>query len=114
MATISWTLGGATSNWSTGTNWSSTPNAPVANDLVFLNNTTKGGAYTVTLDASQPASGSYGALTVGNAVATLALSAASKTLSITGLTTLSAGNINISGTSTLSTGTFLLNGGTFA
>jgi hypothetical protein len=76
-------------------------------DSVFIDQNLPGNSYTVTLDVIGPTTGSYAALTVGNAEATLALSAAAETLSVAGLTTLSAGTINISNTSTLSTGTFL-------
>jgi hypothetical protein len=83
-------------------------------DSVFIDQNLPGNSYTVTLDVIGPTTGSYAALTVGNAEATLALSAAAETLSVAGLTTLSAGTINISNTSTLSTGTFLGSGGTLS
>ena len=109
MANRTWTLGNgssATGNWSTPADWSS-KSVPASNDSVSLigNNTSN---YTVTLDTSQPASGSYAALTVGIAKATLALSVANETLSVSGSTTLNAGNINISNTATLATGTFVV------
>jgi large repetitive protein len=116
MANRTWTLGNgssATGNWSTPADWSS-KSVPASNDSVSLigNNTSN---YTVTLDTSQPASGSYAALTVGIAKATLALSVANETLSVSGSTTLNAGNINISNTATLATGTFVVaNPGNFA
>jgi Hint domain len=108
--TWTWTTGGGTGNWNTPADWS-TKSVPVANDSVFITRSNTS-AYTVTLDTSQPATGSYAALTVGSAQATLALSVDGTSLSVAGATTLSAGTINISNAATLATGTFLLNGGT--
>ncbi len=118
-ATITWT-GPAGGNWSTPSNWGGV--IPVKGDSVFINGTLTG-PYTVTLDTSQPAALGTGGegldnLTVGNADATLVLSAAGKTLTVVradnkAVTTLSAGTIDISNTSTLTTDFFDITGGTF-
>ena len=113
MANVSWswTLGGGTGNWNTPADWTN-KSVPAANDSVFITRSS-GSAYTITLGASQPSTGSYAALTEGASQATLALSVDSATLSVAGATTLSAGTVNISNTATLSTGTLLVSGGTF-
>jgi hypothetical protein len=108
--TWTWTLGGSTTNWNTPADWSP-KSVPAAGDTVFLSRSSS--AYTVTLDTSRPATGSYAALTVGSAQATLALSVDGTALSVAGATTLSAGTINISNNATLSTGTLVVSGGTF-
>jgi Hint domain len=109
--TWTWTLGGSTTNWNTPADWSP-KSVPAAGDTVFLSRSSSS-AYTVTLDTSRPATGSYAALTVGSAQATLALSVDGTALSVAGATTLSAGTINISNNATLSTGTLVVSGGTF-
>jgi hypothetical protein len=111
MANVTWTLGNTTGDWSSPSDWTGDL-VPAAGDAVFIDQSLPGNSYTVRLDATEPTTGSYAALTVGIGEATLALSLASKTLSIAGLTKLSAGTIDISNASTLSTGTFLGNGGT--
>ena len=112
MANATWTLANTTGDWSSSSDWTGDL-VPAAGDSVFLNQNLAGSGYTVTLNASEPTTGSYAALTVGIGEATLALNAASKTLTVAGLTVLSAGTIDISNTSTLSTGAFLGSGGTF-
>ena len=113
MANATWTLANTTGDWSSSSDWTGDL-VPAAGDSVFLNQNLAGSGYTVTLNASEPTTGSYAALTVGIGEATLALNAASKTLTVAGLTVLSAGTIDISNTSTLSTGAFLGSGGTFS
>src|SRR3954464_134653 len=122
MAIKSWTGQGGTDtgNWSTGPDWAggSINTVPASGDDVFINQTL-GGAYTVTLDATQPGSGiGLNSLSVGNANATLALSAASKTLTVhnagtAATTALSAGAIKITNTSTLTTDKLTVSGGAF-
>ena len=105
MATDTWTglYGG---NWSDPTGWSG-GTVPAAGDTVQLSQALNG-PYTVHLDANE---GAYAALTVSAANATLALYYGGLTLSVTGATTLSAGDIAIAGDATLDTGTFVENGG---
>src|SRR5215471_7571740 len=105
MATKTWTgiYGG---DWSDPTGWSGV-GVPVAGDTVALSQTLNG-PYTVHLDASE---GAYAALAISAANATLALYTGGLTLSITGATTLSAGDIAIAGNATLDTGTFVESGG---
>jgi hypothetical protein len=105
MATDTWTgvYGG---NWSDPTGWSG-GTVPAAGDTVQLSQALNG-PYTVHLDANE---GAYAALTVSTANATLALYYGGLTLSVTGATTLSAGDIAIAGNATLDTGTFAESGG---
>jgi fibronectin-binding autotransporter adhesin len=105
MATDTWTgvYGG---NWSDPTGWSG-GTVPAAGDTVQLSQALNG-PYTVHLDANE---GAYAALTVSAANATLALYYGGLTLSVTGATTLSAGDIAIAGNATLDTGTFVESGG---
>jgi fibronectin-binding autotransporter adhesin len=105
MATDTWTgvYGG---NWSDPTGWSGGA-VPAAGDTVQLSEALNG-PYTVHLDANE---GPYAALTVSAANATLALYDGGLTLSVTGATTLSAGDIAIAGDATLDTGTFAESGG---
>jgi hypothetical protein len=105
MATITWTgiFGG---NWSDPTGWSS-GGVPRAGDTVSLSQILNG-PYTVHLDASE---GAYAALTISAANATLALYTGGLTLSVTGATTLSAGDVAIAGDAALDTGTFRETGG---
>lgn len=113
MANRAWIAGGTTANWNTSADWSPL-GVPLNGDTVSLGSVSGGNNYTVILDTTQPATGSYSALNVTSSIATLALSLAGKALSVSGLTTLSAGSINISRTSTLSTGTFVVSGGNFS
>jgi hypothetical protein len=105
MATDTWTgvFGG---NWSDPTGWSG-GTVPAAGDTVQLSQALNG-PYTVHLDANE---GPYAALTVSAANATLALYYGGLTLSVSGATTLSAGDIAIAGNATLDTGTFAESGG---
>jgi hypothetical protein len=105
MATDTWTAvyGG---NWSDLTGWSG-GTVPAAGDTVQLSQALNG-PYTVHLDASE---GAYAALTVSAANATLALYYGGLTLSVTGATTLSAGDIAIAGNATLDSATFAESGG---
>jgi hypothetical protein len=105
MATDTWTgvYGG---NWSDPTGWSG-GTVPAAGDTVQLSQALNG-PYTVHLDANE---GAYAALTVSAANATLALYDGGLMLSVTGATTLSAGDIAIAGNATLDTGTFAESGG---
>ncbi len=105
MATDTWTgvFGG---NWSDPTGWSG-GTVPAAGDTVQLSQALNG-PYTVHLDANE---GAYAALTVSAANATLALYYGGLTLSVSGATTLSAGDIAIAGNATLDTGTFVESGG---
>jgi hypothetical protein len=66
------------------------------------------GPYTVHLDASE---GAYAALTISAANATLALYYGGLTLSVSGATTLSVGDIAIAANAALDTGTFAESGG---
>ena len=93
-------------NWSDPTGWSG-GTVPAAGDTVQLSQALNG-PYTVHLDANE---GPYAALTVSAANATLALYYGGLTLSVTGATTLSAGDIAIAGNATLDTGTFAESGG---
>jgi hypothetical protein len=93
-------------NWSDPTGWSG-GTVPAAGDTVQLSQALNG-PYTVHLDANE---GAYAALTVSAANATLALYDGGLTLSVTGATTLSAGDIAIAGDATLDTGTFAESGG---
>ena len=95
MATKTWTgvYGG---NWSDPTEWSG-GTVPGAGDTVQLSQALNG-PYTVHLDASE---GAYAALTVATANATLALYYGGLTLSVSGATTLSAGDIAIAGNAAL-------------
>jgi fibronectin-binding autotransporter adhesin len=106
MATDTWTgvFGG---NWSDPTGWSGGGTVPAAGDTVQLSQALNG-PYTVHLDANE---GPYAALTVSAANATLALYYGGLTLSVSGATTLSAGDIAIAGNATLDTGTFAESGG---
>jgi hypothetical protein len=105
MATDTWTgvFGG---DWSDPTGWSG-GTVPAAGDTVQLNQALNG-PYTVHLDANE---GAYAALTISAANATLALYSGGLTLSISGATTLSAGDIAIAGNAALDTGTFTESGG---
>ena len=105
MATDTWTgvFGG---NWSDPTGWSG-GTVPAAGDTVQLSQALNG-PYTVHLDANE---GAYAALTVSAANATLALYYGGLTLSVSGATTLSAGDVAIAGNATLDTGTFAESGG---
>ena len=105
MATDTWTgvFGG---NWSDPTGWSG-GTVPAAGDTVQLSQALNG-PYTMHLDANE---GAYAALTVSAANATLALYYGGLTLSVSGATTLSAGDIAIAGDATLDTGTFAESGG---
>ena len=105
MATDTWTgvYGG---NWSDPTGWSG-GTVPAAGDTVQLSQALNG-PYTVHLDANE---GAYAALTISAANATLALYYGGLTLSVSGATTLSAGDIAIAGDATLDTGTFAESGG---
>ena len=98
MATETWTgvFGG---NWSDPTGWSG-GTVPAAGDTVQLNQALNG-PYTVHLDANE---GPYAALTISAANATLALYYGGLTLSVSGATTLSAGDIAIAGNAALDTG----------
>jgi hypothetical protein len=105
-------------NWTTAGDWSvdagtnASPGANQAGDVALIapiaNNST---SYTVTLNATP--TNSIGTLTISDGLGTLALSAASKALTVTGTTMLSAGTINISNAATLSTKLFAINGGSF-
>ena len=101
MATDTWT-GAFGGNWSDPTGWSG-GTVPAAGDTVQLSDALSG-PYTVHLDANE---GAYAALTVSAANATLALYYGGLTLSVSGATTLSAGDIAIAGNATLDTGTFV-------
>jgi hypothetical protein len=105
MATETWTglFGG---DWSDPTGWSG-GTVPAAGDTVQLSQALSG-PYTVHLDASE---GAYAALTVSAANATLALYYGGLTLSVSGATTLFAGDIAIAGNAALDTGTFAESGG---
>ena len=105
MATETWTglFGG---DWSDPTGWSG-GTVPATRDTVQLSQTLNG-PYTVHLDANE---GPYAALTVSAANATLALYYGGLTLSVSGATTLSAGDIAIAGNAALDTGTFAESGG---
>ena len=105
MATDTWTgvFGG---NWSDPTGWNG-GTVPAAGDTVQLSQALNG-PYTVHLDANE---GAYAALTVSVANATLALYYGGLTLSVSGATTLSAGDIAIAGDAALDTGTFAESGG---
>jgi hypothetical protein len=105
MAIETWTgvFGG---NWSDPTGWSG-DTVPAAGDTVQLSQALNG-PYTVHLDASE---GAYAALTISAANATLALYYGGLTLSVSGATTLSAGDIAIAGNAALDTGTFAESGG---
>lgn len=105
MATDTWTgvFGG---NWSDPTGWSGGI-VPVAGDTVQLSQALNG-PYTVHLDATE---GAYAALTISAANATLALYYGGLTLSVSGATTLSAGDIAIAGDAALDTHTFAESGG---
>ncbi len=105
MATKTWTgvFGG---NWSDPTGWSG-GGVPAAGDTVALGQALNG-PYTVHLDANE---GAYAALSVSAANATLALYSGGLTLSVTGATTLSAGDVAIAGNAALDTGTFQETGG---
>ena len=105
MATDTWT-GAFGGNWSDPTGWSG-GTVPAAGDTVQLSDALSG-PYTVHLDANE---GAYAALTVSAANATLALYYGGLTLSVSGATTLSAGDIAIAGNATLDTGTFVESGG---
>ena len=105
MATDTWT-GAFGGNWSDPTGWSG-GTVPAAGDTVQLSHALSG-PYTVHLDANE---GAYAALTVSAANATLALYYGGLTLSVSGATTLSAGDIAIAGNATLDTGTFVESGG---
>ncbi len=105
MATDTWT-GVSGGNWSDPTGWSG-GTVPAAGDTVQLSQALNG-PYTVHLDANE---GAYAALTVSAANATLALYYGGLTLSVSGATTLSAGDIAIAGNATLDTGTFVESGG---
>ena len=105
MATDTWT-GAFGGNWSDPTGWSG-GTVPAAGDTVQLSDALSG-PYTVHLDANE---GAYAALTVSAANATLALYYGGLTLSVSGATTLSAGDIAIAGDAALDTGTFAESGG---
>jgi fibronectin-binding autotransporter adhesin len=105
MATDTWT-GAFGGNWSDPTGWSG-DTVPAAGDTVQLSQALNG-PYTVHLDANE---GAYAALTVSAANATLALYYGGLTLTVSGATTLSAGDIAIAGNATLDTGTFAESGG---
>jgi hypothetical protein len=105
MATETWTgvFGG---NWSDPSGWSG-GTVPAAGDTVQLSQGLNG-PYTVHLDGNE---GAYAALTISAANATLALYYGGLTLSVSGATTLSAGDIAIAGAAELDTGTFAESGG---
>ena len=105
MATETWTgvFGG---NWSDPTGWSG-GTVPAAGDTVQLSQALKG-PYTVHLDTNE---GTYAALTIAAANATLALYYGGLTLSVSGATTFSAGDVAIAGNAALDTGTFSETGG---
>src|SRR5215469_10176131 len=105
MAIKTWTgvYGG---DWSDPTGWSGST-VPGAGDTVQLSQVLNG-PYTVHLDASE---GAYAALTISAANATLALYTGGLTLSVTGATTLAAGDMAIAGDAVLDTGTFRETGG---
>jgi large repetitive protein len=105
MAIETWTgvFGG---DWSGPTGWSS-GTVPAAGDTVQLSQALNG-PYTVHLDANE---GAYAALTISADNATLALYSGGLTLSVSGATTLSAGDIAIAGNAALDTGTFAESGG---
>jgi fibronectin-binding autotransporter adhesin len=105
MAIETWTgvFGG---NWSDPTGWSG-GTVPAPGDTVQLNQALNG-PYTVHLDAYE---GPYAALTISAANATLALYYGGLTLSVSGATMLSAGDIAIAGNAALDTGTFTESGG---
>jgi hypothetical protein len=105
MATDTWTgiFGG---NWSDPTGWSG-GTVPLTGDTVQISEALNG-PYTVHLDMIE---GAYAALTISAANATLALYNGGLTLSVTGATTLSAGDIAIAGDAALETGTFAESGG---
>src|SRR5271169_2786210 len=105
MATDTWT-GVSGGNWSDPTGWSG-GTVPAAGDTVQLSEALNG-PYTVHLDANE---GAYAALTVSAANATLALYYGGLTLSVSGATTLSAGDIAIAGNAALDTGTYAESGG---
>jgi fibronectin-binding autotransporter adhesin len=105
MAIDTWTgvFGG---DWSDPTGWSGRT-VPAAGDTVQLSQALSG-PYTVHLDANE---GAYAALTISAANATLALYSGGLTLSVSGATTLSAGDIAIAGNAALDTGTLAESGG---
>jgi len=105
MAIETWTgvFGG---DWSDPTGWSD-GTVPAAGDTVQLSQALSG-PYTVHLDTNE---GSYAALTISAANATLAFYSGGLTLSVSGATTLSAGDVAIAGDAALDTGTFAESGG---
>jgi hypothetical protein len=104
-----WGTAGA---WAVNTGSNKSPGANQISDVALIQPITGNSkAYTVTLNITP--NNSIASLGVSDNLGTLALSQTTKTLTVTGATTLSVGTINISNTSTLTTGTFAESGGTF-
>jgi hypothetical protein len=107
MATVTWTsygFAGDPDSWSNGGGWSG-GTVPVSGDTVLI---TLKNTYNIALDANE---GPYAALTISSPIVTLHLPLDGLTLSVSGLTTLSAGYISIPGNSALDTGSFSQTGG---
>jgi hypothetical protein len=107
--------------WDNATKWAPSggganfPGGNNSDDIALI--TAAGSSIPFDYTISENVTTKIGALTVNgpdtNAIPTLAFDSPGVTLTVTGLTTLTAGTINLSTTGALSTGTFLGDGGTF-